>query len=95
LKKSLGRAFIFSFIAFALVGFLFLIIAHSVGGGIDLLFQMFADHPAIIIDYILRPLRYFPWDLFIEFSATSYISTRTWYAGMFIALIKGSLLIIY
>ena len=91
MKKSLGRAFIFSFIAFALVGLLFLIIAYSIGGAIDNLFSLFADHPSMIIQYILRPLRYFPWELFTEFFETSYFSTRTWYVGMFVALIIASI----
>ena len=91
MKKSLGRAFIFSFIAFALVGLLFLIIAYSIGDSIDGLFELFADHPGMIIQYILRPLRYFPWEIFDEFFATSYISTRTWYIGMFVALIIASI----
>jgi len=91
LKKSLGRAFIFSFIAFALVGLLFLIIAYSIGGAIDGLFGLFADHPGMIIQYILRPVRYFPWEIFGEFFATSFTSTRTWFIGMLVALIIASI----
>ncbi|UCC18587.1 MAG: hypothetical protein JSV62_10815 [Promethearchaeota archaeon] len=91
MKKSLGRAFIFSFIAFALVGLLFLIIAYSIGDSIDVLFTMFSQHPGLIIEYILRPLRYFPWEIFNEFFTTLYVSTKTWYIGMFVALIIASL----
>jgi hypothetical protein len=90
LKKSLGRAFIFSLIAFVLVGLLFQIISSSIGGTIDSLFGVFADHPGMIIQYILRPLRYFPWEIFNEFFATPNLSTKIWFIGMIVALIIAS-----
>jgi hypothetical protein len=52
---------------------------------------MFADHPGMIIQYILRSVRYFPWEFFEEIFATSYIATRTWFIGMFVALIIASI----
>ena len=92
MQKSLGRAFIFSLIAFVLVGFIFVIIEYSIGDAIDNLFGLFTDYPGTIIQWLLRPVRYFPWDIINEFLETSYISTKTWYVGMFLSLIIASII---
>lgn len=93
MKRSLGRGFLFSLIAFVLVGFIFIIIAYSIGGGIDtLLFGFFADYPWAIIQWLLRPVRYYLWDIINEILATSYISTKTWFIGMFLSLIIASII---
>ncbi|MFX1502306.1 MAG: hypothetical protein ACFFDH_15200 [Promethearchaeota archaeon] len=63
MKRSTGRAFIFSLIVFLVSNFLFYIISYAIGEILDLVFDTIADHPSSSVFLLIYPSRYFPWEL--------------------------------
>ena len=70
MKKSLGRAFIFSFLVFLALNFLFLIIGYSIVELLDFQLDRVADHPTYSIFFVTYPARFFPWELLENFIST-------------------------
>jgi hypothetical protein len=91
MKRSIGRAFLFSLVAFVLINLLFLIIYYYIAPIIDIsdLFDLFANYPGMIIQRLFQPLRWFPWDFFIQNVDTA---ARVLYIGEFLSLIIASII---
>ncbi len=66
MEKSLGRAFIFSFIVVIALSFMFFIIGYSMLGTLDHRFTTASTHPSYIVLWLTYPYTWFPWDLVIE-----------------------------
>jgi len=60
IKIGLGKALGFSLLAFIGLNFLFIIIAETVGGGLEPLFSAISSDPLIIITILFAPIMYLP-----------------------------------
>ena len=63
IKIGLGKALGFSLLAFIGLNFLFIIIADTVGGGLEPLFSAISSDPLIIITILFAPIMYLPGNL--------------------------------
>jgi len=60
MKIGLGKALGFSLLAFIGLNFLFIIIAYTISGDLNLLFSAISSDPLIIIFIFFEPIRYMP-----------------------------------
>jgi len=92
MEKSLGRAFIFSFIAVIALSFLFFIIGYSIMGSLENHFSHASSHPTYIVLWLTYPYTWLPWDLILAIVDESLnIGFRIMYLGFFITLIVGAI----
>ena len=92
MKKSLGRAFIFSFLVFILLNFLFYIIGYSIAGMVDIVLDRIAAHPSHAIYLMVNPAQYFPWEILSLFSSTGILGFQIRYLGGFISYILAAII---
>jgi len=92
MKKSLGRAFIFSLLLFFVLNFLFTIIGNAIYQSLDYEFTRFAEHPTFIIFRLMFPIHYYPWDLVNLIIITTEIGIKIMYIGFFISIIIASII---
>ena len=91
MKKSLGRAFIFSLLVFLALNFLFYIIGYSIAGMVDLLLDRIAAHPTHVIYLMIYPSQYFPWEILSSFSNVGTLGFQILFLGGFISFIIAAI----
>jgi len=92
MKKSIGRAFIFSFLVFIALNFLFYIIGYSIVGMVDLLLDRIAAHPTHVIYLMTFPSKFFPWEILSEFISAGTFGFQLIYLGGFISFIIAAII---
>jgi len=69
IKIGLGKALGFSLLAFIGLNFLFIIIAETVGDGLEPLFSAISSDPLIIITILFAPIMYLPGNVIMSLYA--------------------------
>ena len=91
MKKSLGRAFIFSLLVFLALNFLFYIIGYSIAEMLDNVVDRIADHPTHSIFLLIYPSKNFPWELLNDFIIVGSLAFKIYYLGGFISFIIAAI----
>jgi len=90
MKKSLGRAFIYSLIALFIMVFLFTVISYALNDDMYILIDSITAYPFLIIYHLTKAFTFFPWYLIELISVgTGYM---LYYIGVFVALIIASII---
>jgi hypothetical protein len=92
MKKSIIRAFIFSFIVLIVISFLSTIIGYSIAELIDLELERYGDYPAFVPYRMISPMGFFPWELLDYFADVSNSGLKLFYMGLFLAPIIASII---
>ncbi|MFX1366053.1 MAG: hypothetical protein ACFFCE_18345 [Promethearchaeota archaeon] len=91
MKRSTGRAFIFSLIVFLVLNFLFYIISFAIGDILDSVFDTIADHPSSSVFLLIYPSRYFPWELITNSVDASSFAFKFFYMAGLISFIIAAI----
>ena len=81
MKKSLGRAFLFSLFVFLALTFLFFIIGYSVAGVLDNVLDDIAAHPTHSVYLFVYPSQYLPWEQVINSIDALTLGFKIFYFG--------------
>lgn len=91
MKKSLGRAFLFSLLVFLVLNFIFYILTYSIADMLAAVFNPIAAHPTHSIYLLIYPSQYFPWQLIEYFIASGSLAFKLLYLGGFISFIVAAI----
>jgi hypothetical protein len=92
MERSLGRAFIFSFIVVIALSFLFFIVGYSILGTLENHFTRASSHPTYIVLWLTEPYTWFPWDLILAIvDESTHIGLRIMYIGFLVSLVVGAI----